>query len=335
MYVRRCGLPASVVAGLLGLVPPAHAQVASSPESTVHHRKVSVAGVEVFYREAGPRDAPVVVLLHGFPSSSFMFRRLIPQLATRYRVIAPDYPGFGHSEFPNARRYRYTFANLATTIGGFLDAVGAQRYSLYVQDYGAPIGFRVALNQPARVDALIVQNGNIYEEGLSPEWNALRDHWRAPTAATRERLRGWLTPDGVRGQYTAGVPRPLLDALDPDTWTLDALRLARPGNVDVQLDLFGDYATNVALYPEFQRFVREAKVPLLIAWGRHDPFFTPAGAEAYLRDAPDAELHWLDTSHFALETHAERIGELMLDFLSRRVPRSAGRAFLPAPRTGS
>jgi pimeloyl-ACP methyl ester carboxylesterase len=283
----------------------------------VRYATVAVDGVEVFYREAGPTHAPVVLLLHGFPSSSFMFRELMPALADRWHVVAPDYPGFGASEFPPAARYEYSFANLARTVERFTEVLGLERYALYVQDYGAPIGLRLALRQPERVTALIVQNGNAYEEGFSAAWEPLKSYWREPSAEAREQLRGWLTEPGIREQYVAGVPARLVPRFSPDTWTLDWLRLQRPGSVDVQLDLFGDYRSNVELYPRLHALFRERQWPALIVWGRHDPFFTEAGARAYLRDLPSAELHLLDAGHFALETHAHEIAKLIRDFLER------------------
>jgi pimeloyl-ACP methyl ester carboxylesterase len=259
------------------------------------------------------------MLMHGFPSSSFMFRNVIEPLAKDYRVIAPDYPGFGQSDFPAPSTYAYTFENLAKTMVKFADAVGAKRYSLYVQDYGAPLGFRMALADPARVTTLIVQNGNAYEQGLSSGWDPLRVYWRDPTAVNREALRGWLTKEGIREQYVAGVPASLHERFAPETWTMDWALLQRPGNIDVQLDLFGDYRHNVELYPSIQRMFRERNYPTLIVWGRHDVFFTQAGAEAYRRDLQKTELHYIDAGHFALETHHAEIVSLMQDFLRRHV----------------
>lgn len=268
---------------------------------------------------AVPPGAPTVLLLHGFPSSSHMFRDLIPKLADRYHVIAPDYPGFGNSEFPDPYEFSYTFESYAQLLEGFTRAAGLDRYALYLQDYGAPIGLRLALLAPERVTALVIQNGNAYEEGLSRDWDPLKAYWQDPSPARRAALRGWLTAEGVRAQYTAGLPPSLVEQLSPDTWTLDWSLLNRPGNIDIQLDLFGDYRTNVALYPAFQLFFRERQPPTLIAWGRHDPFFTVDGARAYLRDLPRAELHLLDAGHFALETHLPEIVRLMRDFLGRTV----------------
>jgi pimeloyl-ACP methyl ester carboxylesterase len=285
---------------------------------TTRYRSLSVRGLEIFYREAGSSKAPVLLLLHGFPSSSFMFRDLLPLLGTRYRVIAPDYPGFGLSSFPARSSFQYSFANLTSVMEAFCDAMGLERYVLYVQDYGAPIGFRLALARPERVRALVVQNGNAYEEGLSSAWDPLKAYWRSPDVKNREKLRGWLTADGIRQQYLAGVPQALKPHFSPDTWTLDWARLQRPENLEVQLDLFADYRHNVALYPQIQAYFRSHQPPALIAWGKHDPFFTLAGARAYRRDLPQAELELFDTGHFALETHAAEIGRAMLAFSRRR-----------------
>jgi pimeloyl-ACP methyl ester carboxylesterase len=285
--------------------------------SSVQHRTIDVNGVGVFYREAGPRQAPTVLLLHGFPSSSFMYRELIPALADRYHVIAPDYPGFGQSAFPRPGEFAYTFENYARFMDAFVRALGIDRFVLYIQDYGAPIGLRLALLKPERLTGLIVQNGNAYEEGLSDAWDPLKQFWREPTAANREKLRGWLNADGVRFQYVAGVPNELLPRFSPDTWTLDWSLLSRPGNIDVQLDLFGDYRTNVELYGRFQAMLRQRRPPTLVVWGEHDPFFTKAGALAYKRDVPDAEVHLLPTGHFALETHGEEIAARIRVFLGR------------------
>jgi pimeloyl-ACP methyl ester carboxylesterase len=282
----------------------------------VQHRTVSVGELSIFYREAGPPGAPVLLLLHGFPSSSFMYRDLIPRLASRYRVIAPDYPGFGQSSFPERRRFSYSFANLTRVIDDFTAVLGLQRYALYIQDYGAPVGLRLAVAHPERVSALIVQNGNAYEEGLSDAWAPLRAYWRHPTSENRSKLRGWLNADGVRAQYTAGLSEDQIALLAPDTWTLDWALLRRPGNIEAQLDLFGDYRTNVALYPDFQAYFRRYQPPTLVVWGRRDSFFTVAGAEAYRRDLPKAEVHLLDTGHFALETHVAEISARIDRFLA-------------------
>jgi pimeloyl-ACP methyl ester carboxylesterase len=285
----------------------------------VRHRTIDIDGVRVFYREAGPHDAPTLLLLHGFPSSSHMFRHLMPALADRWHLVAPDYPGFGASEFPDAERFAYGFASYARLIDRFTQALHLERYALYIQDYGAPIGLRLALRAPERVSALIVQNGNAYEQGLSREWEPLQAYWREPTPQRRERLRGWLGADGMRAQYTAGLTEAQIELLSPDTWTLDWALLSRPRNIELQLDLFGDYQSNVALYPLFQRFLREHAPPTLIVWGERDPFFTVEGALAYRTDLPQAELHFLDAGHFALETHGPEIAARMRAFLSRHL----------------
>jgi pimeloyl-ACP methyl ester carboxylesterase len=296
-----------------------HPQTALAPASGIAYRNVEVDGVRIFYREAGPADAPTVLLLHGFPSSSHMFRELIPALADRWHVVAPDYPGFGHSDFPDRDRFQYGFDAYACLMERFVQRLGLVRYALFIQDYGAPIGLRLALLAPERVNALIVQNGNAYEEGLSAAWDALKEHWRNPTPSSREQLRGWLSAEGIREQYTAGLSPEQAARISPDTWTLDWSLLNRPGNIDLQLDLFTDYRGNVALYPQFQRFLREHRPPTLIVWGHHDPFFTVEGARAYRRDNPNAELHLLDAGHFALETHAGEIAALMREFLGRHL----------------
>jgi pimeloyl-ACP methyl ester carboxylesterase len=290
-----------------------------SPIESVNHHSVYIDGVRVAYREAGRRSAPTLLLLHGFPTSSFMYRDLMPRLADRWHVIAPDYPGFGDSDFPPAGEYEYSFAQLTRTVDKFTTALGLTKYALYIQDYGAPVGLRLALAYPERVTALIVQNGNAYEEGFSAAWDPLKAYWRDPTRKNREQLRGWLTAEGMRQQYVAGMPESELARFAPETWTLDWARLSRPGNIDMQIALFGDYRRNVELYPRFQAYLRKWQPPTLIVWGRHDPFFTEAGARAWLRDLPDAELHLLDAGHFALETRGVEIATLLRDFLARRL----------------
>jgi pimeloyl-ACP methyl ester carboxylesterase len=256
----------------------------------------------------------VLLLLHGFPASSFMFRELIPRLADQYRVIAPDLPGFGFTEVPEERNYRYSFEALARTVEAFTDALGLNRYTLYVFDYGAPTGFRLAMRHPERVAAIISQNGNAYEEGLGEAWGPIRKYWSAPTAENREVLRqNVLTLEATRWQYTHGVAIP--DGIAPESYTLDAALMERPGNRDIQLDLFLDYASNVKLYPKFQEYFRTAKPPLLAIWGKNDPFFIPAGAEAFRKDLPNAQVQLLDTGHFAIETHVVEIAAAMKDFL--------------------
>lgn len=283
--------------------------------SDTHHRTVIAAGTDIFYREAGERGAPVVLLLHGFPSSSHMFRNLIPQLADRYHVIAPDLPGFGLSAMPSPDAFSYTFANFATVIAAFLDAIEIDRFALYVMDYGAPTGFRLALNHPTRVAALIVQNGNAYEDGMGDFWAQTRAYWADNGPANRDCMRPFLTLEGTKFQYLAGVR----DAtrIDPAAWLHDQLFLDRPGSTEIQLDIIYDYRTNVALYPAIHAWLRERQPPTLILWGRNDPVFLPAGAEAYRRHVPDAQLHFLDTGHFALEECAAEMIPLLREFLAQ------------------
>ena len=282
----------------------------------VRYQSVDADGVRVFYREAGDPSAPVMLLLHGFPSSSHMYRNLIPLLATRYRVIAPDLPGFGFTEVPAERDYTYSFDNLAITLGHFVEALKLTRYALYVFDYGAPVGLRLAVAHPQRVSALVSQNGNAYLEGLGDAWAPIRAYWAEPSAANREVIRAAvLSLEGTRYQYLHGVERPELVA--PESWMLDLLLMQRPGNDEIQLDLFLDYRNNLTLYPQFQAFFRAAQIPTLVIWGKHDPFFIPPGAHAYKTDNPSAVVELLDTGHFALETHVERIAERILAVLPR------------------
>jgi pimeloyl-ACP methyl ester carboxylesterase len=279
---------------------------------------VEVDGLKLFYREAGPADAPVLLLLHGFPTSSLMYRELMPRLASRYRVIAPDLPGFGFTEVPAERKYTYTFDALAVTINAFVEKLGLTRYALYIFDYGAPVGLRLALAHPERITAIVSQNGNAYEEGLGKEaWNPVQNYWRQPTQENRDALRAFLTLDSIRWQYTHGASDPARVA--PETYTLDAALIARPGNQEIQLDLFGNYSSNVALYPEFQRYFRERKPPVLAIWGKNDPFFIPPGAEAFRRDNPNATVTFLDTGHFALETHVDEIAAAVGEFLGSAI----------------
>lgn len=285
----------------------------SMPTTSVH--RVEADGVRVFYRAAGDPRSPVVLLLHGFPTSSFMFRELIPRLSNDYRVIAPDLPGFGFTEVPAERGYVYSFDRLAATMNAFIQALKIRRFALYVFDYGAPTGFRLALAHPDRVTAIVSQNGNAYEEGLGDAWGPIRKYWAEPTPENREVLRSnILTFEGTRWQYTHGVSDP--DSVAPESYTLDAALLERPGNKEIQLDLFLDYASNVKLYPTFQDYFRKGQPPLLAIWGKNDPFFIPAGAEAFRRDIPTARVEFLDTGHFAIETHVEEIGTAMKEFFS-------------------
>jgi pimeloyl-ACP methyl ester carboxylesterase len=281
----------------------------------VTYRSVSVQGVKIFYREAGNADAPTLLLLHGFPSSSHMFRDLIPLLAGHFHLVAPDFPGFGQSDMPDRKAYEYSFANIATTIAGFVDKLGLKKFAIYIFDYGSPVGLRVALKMPDRISAIISQNGNAYEEGLSNGWDPIRAYWKDATQANRDALRAFLKPDTTTFQYTHGVADPSL--VSPDGRSLDDFYLARPGADEVQLDLFKDYATNVALYPQFQEFFRKCQPPLLAVWGKSDPFFLPAGAEAFKRDIPKAHVKFYDTGHFALETHCREIADEIVPFLQK------------------
>jgi pimeloyl-ACP methyl ester carboxylesterase len=289
-----------------------------APESTIpltSIHEVNADGVKVFYRAAGDPKAPVVLLLHGFPTSSFMFRELIPRLADRYRVIAPDLPGFGFTEVPADRKYKYSFESLAVTIDAFTQALGLNRYAIYVFDYGAPTGLRLAMAHPERVTAIVSQNGNAYEDGLGDAWAPIRKYWSEPTAENRDVIRqNVLTFEGTRWQYTHGVANPA--GVPPESYTLDMALMERPGNKEIQLDLFLDYASNVKLYPKFQEYFRKSKPPLLAIWGKNDPFFIPPGAEAYRRDLPNARVQFLDTGHFATETHVVEIADAMREFLA-------------------
>lgn len=282
-----------------------------------HYKFATVDGTRVFYREAGPATAPTIVLLHGFPSSSHMFRNLIPALADRYHVIAPDYPGFGHSDMPDRARFRYTFATLTDHVDALLTQLKIDRYALYVMDYGAPVGYRLALKHPERVTALVVQNGNAYEEGLRDFWKPIKAYWASGAKTEREVLRGGTTLEATRDQYVDGVKD--ASRVDPSAWLHDQALLDRPGNVEIQLDLFYDYRTNVELYPRIQAFFRDRQPPTLLVWGANDRIFPTEGARAYLRDLPRAELHLLDTGHFALEDKGTEIATLMRDFLGRNL----------------
>jgi pimeloyl-ACP methyl ester carboxylesterase len=282
---------------------------------TTTYRTVSIDGLKVFYREAGNPRSPAVLLLHGFPTSSHMYRELIPALADRYHVVAPDLPGFGFTEAPDRKTFKYTFDHLAEVMERFTEVLGLSRYALYVFDYGAPVGFRLATRHPERITALISQNGNAYEEGLSEGWNPIQAYWKDPSPENRSALRAFLKPETTQWQYTHGAAN--LERLSPDAWTLDSALLARPGNDEIQLDLFGDYQSNVRFYPKFQDYFRTSRPPLLAVWGKNDPFFLPAGAQAFKRDNPQAEVHLLDAGHFALESRGSEIAAIIRDFLAR------------------
>ncbi len=276
--------------------------------ATINYRTAEVDGLKIFYREAGKKDAPTLLLLHGFPSAGHMFRDLIPHLSNRFHLVTPDLPGFGQSDMPPRDKFTYTFDHIADVIDRFTEVIGLKRFAIYVFDYGAPTGFRIAAKHPERITAIISQNGNAYVEGLSDGWNPIRAYWQDASQKNREALRDFLKPESTVWQYTHGVPEPT--KVSPDGYSLDNFYLSRPGADEVQLDLFGDYKSNVALYPTFQNYFRTL-------WGKNDPFFLPAGAEAFKRDIPDATVRFFDTGHFALETHAAEISSAIRDFLPR------------------
>jgi pimeloyl-ACP methyl ester carboxylesterase len=287
----------------------------------IKYRKADVDGLKVFYREAGLVDAPTLLLLHGFPTSSHMFRDLIPLLADRFHIVAPDLPGFGQSDLPPRDAFSYTFVRLAEVIGRFTEVVNLKRFAIYIFDYGAPVGLRIAIKHPERITAIISQNGNAYEEGLSDGWNPIQKYWREPTKVNRDALRSFLSPETTLWQYTHGVSDP--SVVSPDGYSLDDFYLTRPGAHEAQLDLFLDYASNVALYPQFQAYFRNHRPPLLAVWGRNDPFFLPAGAEAFKRDIPGADVRFFDTGHFALETHGAEIATAIGGFIARTAAAAA------------
>ena len=292
--------------------------------TAINYRTAAVDGLKIFYREAGPADAPTLLLLHGFPSAGHMFRDLIPLLAERFHLVAPDLPGFGQSDMPSRDSFKYTFDNLAEAISRFTEVIGQRRFAIYIFDYGAPVGLRIAAKHPERITAIISQNGNAYEEGLSEGWSPIQAYWREPTQANRDALRSFLAPETTRFQYTHGVSDPSL--VSPDGRSLDDYYLTRPGAHEVQLDLLLDYASNVALYPAFHAHFRNHQPPFLAVWGKNDPFFLPAGAEAFKRDIPGAEIRFFDTGHFALETHCAEIAAAIRDFLDRTTRLSSGNA---------
>jgi pimeloyl-ACP methyl ester carboxylesterase len=316
------GALASAYLAAAPMVASAESKVADQALNLVtHYRTTKVDGVDIFYREAGPAGGPVVLLLHGFPTSSHMFRNLIPSLATRYHVIAPDYPGFGQSAAPDHKEFAYTFAHYAELVDGLMGQLSAKRYAMYVMDYGAPVGYRLALKHPERVSALIVQNGNAYEEGLKEFWDPIKAYWADGSAAHREALNFLVKPETTKWQYTFGMGD--VSRIAPENWVYDQVFLDRPGNKDIQLDLFHDYGSNVPLYPQFQAFFRDRKPPMLIVWGKNDKIFPPDGTTPYLRDLPDAEVHLLDTGHFALEEKADVMIPMIGNFLDRTVSKVA------------
>ncbi|MCX2493236.1 alpha/beta hydrolase [Pedobacter sp. PF22-3] len=308
-----------ILIGLLGetKIMAQSTTVKTSPAlevGVVHHRRVNVNGLGVFYRESGPAGAPTILLLHGYPTSSHMFRNLIPILNKKYHIIAPDLPGFGNTDLPDRTTYTYTFENLAKTMQGFIDELGLKRFAIYVFDYGAPTGFRLALANPEKITGIISQNGNAYVEGLSTGWNPIQKYWENNTQENRDALRSFYSKEGTRFQYFTGVTDTSLIA--PETYMMDQYFLDRPESAEIQLDLLKDYKTNVDLYPSFQKYFRTNKPKLLAVWGNKDPFFLPAGAEAYKKDIPNAMVKFYDTGHFALETHVQEIGNEILKFLS-------------------
>jgi len=311
--------------GAAGADPSPHRIRAALPQSIVtSYHQANVDGISIFYREAGDPSSPTVLLLHGFPTSSHMYRNLIPLLADRYHIIAPDLPGFGFSDAPDRTKYSYTFDHLAETIDTFTQLIGLHRYALQVFDYGAPVGWRLAVAHPDRITAIISQNGNAYEEGLSSGWNPIQKYWQDPSAVNRAALREFLTPQSVKWQYVHGAPSE--SRIAPESYTLDSSLLARPGNDEIQLDLFLDYANNVKRYPEFQAYFRAHHPALLAVWGKNDPFFTPPGAEAFKRDNPNAEGHFYDTGHFALETNDAEIGAEIHRFLDKHLTSDVAKA---------
>ena len=315
-FARRAAL---ACLALLVVIGPTRAggisNVPVESQSTTLYKTAALNGLEVFYREAGPKDAPTILLLHGFPTSSNMFRNLIPRLASSFHVVAPDYPGFGLSSMPDHKDFVYSFENLTNVMEQLVEHLKLTSYSLYVFDYGAPIGYRLALRHPERVRALIVQNGNAYDEGLLKFWDPIKEYWKEPSAEKRQAIHFLVEPKATRWQYENGVADRTL--LDPTTWTLDQAGMDRPGNAEVQLDLFLSYGSNVPLYPQFQEFFRRYQPPTLIVWGKNDEIFPPAGAAPYRRDLKTVETHLLDTGHFAVETHGEVIARLITEFLTK------------------
>lgn len=281
--------------------------------TTVHYKTAKVDGLDIAYREAGPANAPTLLLLHGFPTSSHMFRDLIPALADKFHIVAPDLPGFGRSSMPSRSEFTYTFDHLADVISRFTEVMGLKKFGIYIFDYGSPVGLRIAVKHPERISAIISQNGNAYVEGLSDGWNPIRAYWKDPSDANRDALRGFLAPEATYWQYTHGTTDPT--RVSPDGYSLDDFYMARPGAHDVQLDLLLDYASNVAMYPDFHAYFKKHQPPILAVWGKNDPFFLPPGAEAFKRDVPGARVEFFDTGHFALETHHGEIAKVIREFL--------------------
>lgn len=328
-FLAKVAIWSFVMAAVLPSANKTHASDKRHPDNVagadlrVSYRTTKVAGLDIFYREAGPRDAPAVLLLHGFPTSSHMFRDLLPALADRYRVVAPDYPGFGNSSMPAVDEFEYTFDNLASVVDKFTERVGLKKYSLYLMDYGAPIGFRLAVKHPDRIETLIVQNGNAYDEGINNDfWSPIKEFWRDGSKEQRDKLRSLFTLDATKWQYTHGVRN--VESISPDSWGHVQPLLDRPGNQDIQLALFHSYGSNPPLYPEWQAYFRQHQPPTLIVWGKNDAIFPAAGAFPYQRDLNDVELHLLDTGHFALEEDVTAIADYMRRFLHRHVD-GAGR----------
>lgn len=293
----------------------------STQGSVVSYQKTVIDGIDIFYREAGSKQKPTLLLLHGFPSSSHMFRNIIPELSKSYHVIAPDFPGFGHSAMPDRASFTYSFDNIASLIGKLLMQLSITHYALYVFDYGAPIGFRLFQNHPERITSIITQNGNAYEEGMTGFWDPIKAYWATRADKERDVLRALLDPSFTRWQYETGVPEEFKPSLSPDGWQYDQSLLDRTGNANIQLDLFYDYRNNVSLYPTWQKLLREHNPPVLVVWGKNDQLFVEPGGWAFKRDVPDAEIHMLDTGHFALETHGSEISHLIVDFLNRKIKR--------------
>lgn len=312
---------AMMIVVLATLTARAETSTRTAAPPQVLHRTVKIDGLNIFFREAGPTDAPTVLLLHGFPTSSHMFRDLIPALADKYHVVAPDYPGYGHSSMPSVDEFDYTFDNLANVVEKFVDKIGLKKYSIYLMDYGAPVGFRLAAKHPQRVQTLIVQNGNAYDEGIDNDfWKPIKAYWKDRSKENGDKLRGLLSLAATKWQYTEGVRN--VEAISPDTWDHVQPLLDRPGNQEIQLALFYSYGSNPPLYPEWQAYLRKHQPPTLIVWGKNDKIFPAAGAHPYKRDLKNLEFHLLDTGHFALEEDGAKIARLMRDFLARQLPKS-------------